>query len=107
MHNTSANGKTSSSLKIYAVDIQQQAIEQLKSSIKNRIDFIEPICSDLKVLWDNAPLGQFSLVTCNPLIKRLNAGIESEMTAQRIARHEILCNINDVCKTASRLLKFE
>jgi tRNA1(Val) A37 N6-methylase TrmN6 len=93
--------------KIYAVDIQQQAIEQLKSSIKkNRIDFIEPICSDLKVLWDNAPLGQFSLVTCNPPYKASNAGIESEMTAQRIARHEILCNINDVCKTASKLLKF-
>ena len=32
--------------------------------------------------------------------------MESQLTAQKIARHEILCNIADVCQAASRLLKF-
>ena len=45
-------------------------------------------------------------MTCNPPYKAQSAGIESAMTAQRIARHEILCNIGDVCRAANQLLKF-
>ncbi len=47
-----------------------------------------------------------SLVTCNPPYKAANAGIESNLTAHKIARHEVLCKIEDVCRAASRLLKF-
>ncbi len=93
--------------KIYALDIQEQAIEQLKESIqKCSVTTVEPICADLKELWKDAPLGQLDVVTCNPPYKAAKAGIESEMTAQKIARHEILCDINDVCRAGSRLLKF-
>ncbi len=85
----------------YALDIQKQAIEQLEISLeKNEIDTIKPVCSDLKELWEDAPLGTFSLVTCNPPYKAANAGIESSLD------HEILCNIDDVCRAASKLLKF-
>ena len=91
----------------YAVDIQAQAIDQLKISLeKNNIDSIVPVCADLKELWADAPLGKLSLVTCNPPYKAAGAGIESAADAHRIARHEILCNINDVCRAADRLLKF-
>lgn len=94
--------------KIYAVDIQENAIEQVNAGLEKSIgtDFIEPICADLKELWNNAPLGKCSLVTCNPPYKATNAGIESLIPSQRIARHEIMCNIDDVCKSASKLLKF-
>ena len=93
--------------KIYAVDIQENAIEQLKLGIeKSGLSNIVPVCADLKILWDDAPLGKCSLVVCNPPYKAANAGIESGLTSQRIARHEILCNINDVCRAASRLLRF-
>lgn len=91
----------------YAVDIQEQAIEQLEISLeKSNIDSIVPICADLKTLWNDAPLGTLSLVTCNPPYKAANAGIESSLDAHKIARHEILCNIDDVCCAASKLLKF-
>lgn len=91
----------------YAVDIQEGAVEQLKLGIeKSGVTNIVPICADLKKLWENAPLGQLDLVTCNPPYKALNAGFESEITAQRIARHEIMCNIDDVCACAEKLLKF-
>ncbi len=93
--------------KIYAVDIQENAIEQLKLGIeKSGLTNIEPVCADLKVLWEGAPLGKCSLVVCNPPYKAANAGIESTLTSQRIARHEILCDIYDVCRAASKLLKF-
>lgn len=93
---------------IYAVDIQENAIEQLNAGLEKSsgIDFIKPVCADLKVLWDNAPLGKLSLVTCNPPYKAESAGMESLIPSQRIARHEIMCNIDDVCRAASKLLKF-
>ena len=93
--------------KIFAVDIQQQAIEQLKLSLdRSKLTSIEPVLADLKELWHEAPLGMFDVVTCNPPYKASDSGIQSEMTAQRIARHEILCDINDVCRAAAKLLKF-
>ncbi len=91
----------------YAVDIQEGAIEQLRLGMeRSETTGIIPVCADLKELWDGAPLGQLDLVTCNPPYKAANAGFESVITAQRIARHEIMCDINDVCRAASRLLKF-
>lgn len=91
----------------YAVDIQESAVEQLRLGMeKSDASGIIPICADLKELWGDAPLGQLDLVTCNPPYKADNAGFQSEITAQRIARHEIMCNIDDVCRAAERLLKF-
>ena len=81
----------------YAVDIQEGAIEQLRLGIeKSETEGIVPICADLKGLWEDAPLGQLDLVTCNPPYKAANAGFQSVITAQKIARHEIMCNIDDV-----------
>ena len=80
--------------------LEKKGIEA--STVKNII----PVLADLKVLWDNAPKGQLDLVICNPPYKATNAGIESSITAQKIARHEIMCNIDDVCRSASKLLKF-
>ena len=91
----------------YAVDIQEGAVEQLCMGIeKSETQGIVPICADLKELWDGAPLGQLDLVTCNPPYKAVNAGFQSVITAQKIARHEIMCNIDDVCGAAEKLLKF-
>lgn len=92
---------------IYAVDIQESAVEQLKAGIeKSGVSGIVPVCADLRELWENAPFGQLDLVTCNPPYKAVNAGFESTVTAQKIARHEIMCNIDDVCRCAGKLLKF-
>ena len=92
---------------IYGVDIQEQAIEQFNITVeKNSLESIHPIRADLKELWEGCPKASFDVVTCNPPYNAANAGIESLGEAQKIARHEILCNINDVCKAASRLLKF-
>lgn len=91
----------------YAVDIQEDAIEQLRLGLeRSETSGIVPVCADLKVLWDDAPLGQLDLVTCNPPYKADNAGFQSAITSQRIARHEIMCNIDDICRAAGKLLKF-
>jgi tRNA1(Val) A37 N6-methylase TrmN6 len=91
----------------YAVDIQQQAIEQLKVSL--RVSGLEgkiiPLLADLKEL-DSLPAGAFDVVTCNPPYKAGGAGILSELAAEQIARHEVLCTMEDVCNAAARLLKY-
>lgn len=92
---------------VYGVDIQPQAIEQFQQSVQaSGVSHVTPICADLRTLWAGAPMQCCDLVTCNPPYKAQSAGIESAITAQRIARHEILCNIGDVCRAANQLLKF-
>lgn len=93
---------------IVAIDIQQSATEQLERSVnKNRLeDKIKIINADLKELKGVVPFGIFDLVTMNPPYKPYNNGILSHVTSDQIARHEVMCNIYDVCNTASSLLKF-
>lgn len=99
--------KNYSSQKIYGVDIQSQAIEQFKIAVKKngQEDKLFPICADLKQLVE-IPNGSVDVVTCNPPYKASRAGILSQLTAEQIARHEVLCTIDDICKTAAKLLKF-
>lgn len=92
---------------IYGIDIQAQAIEQFEITVeKNRLNGLNPILADLKQLDGKLPLGTFDVVSCNPPYKSAGTGIESTGNPQKIARHEIMCGIDDVCRAASRLLRF-
>lgn len=93
---------------ISAVDIQPKAISQLKKSIElNSIDGrIKAISCDLRALKGVLPFGEFDLVTMNPPYKPVGTGIESVAEYERIARHEVTCNIDDAVSAAAKLLKF-
>ena len=95
--------------KIYAVDIQEEAIGLLKATIdENGLGgIIEPVLGDLREM----PNGQIAhesvdMVTVNPPYMISGSGYEKLSRAQAVARHELMCSINDVCKTASALLKY-
>lgn len=92
----------------WGVDIQPKAIEQLKISVeKNGLSAVFfPVCADLKELSGKVPFDSFDIVTCNPPYKAAGQGILNETDAHTIARHEVMCNIDDVCRAASKLLKF-
>ena len=92
----------------YGVDIQPQAIQQMKLTVEacDLQERLIPVEGDLKDLSPQLPADSFTLVTCTPPYKATNTGILNEADAHTIARHEILCNINDVCRAAARLLKF-
>ncbi len=92
--------------KIWAVDIQPDAIEQLRLGIeKSGVRNIEPVCADLREL-PMLPAGQFDLVTCNPPYKAANSGIQSADAQRQTARHETAGDIRDICAAASRLLQY-
>ena len=92
---------------VYAVDIQPDAIGQLRLGIEKSGGAlaIEPICADLREL-SMLPQGQLDLVTCNPPYKANAAGILSDDPQKQIARHEIAGDIGDICAAASRLLNY-
>ncbi len=94
--------------RIYALDIQPKAISQLNKSIAvNSLDErIVPVNCDLRSLKGVLEPGSFDLVTMNPPYKPVGTGIESVSEAERIARHEVMCTIDDAVIAAARLLKY-
>ena len=98
-------GKTK---EITAIDIQPKAVEQLKKSIKmNSLEGrINPVNCDLRYLKGVLDNGSYDLVTMNPPYKPVGTGIESISEAERIARHEVTCTVDDAVAAAAKLLKF-
>lgn len=93
---------------IYAVDIQPKAIAQLEKSIEHNgiQNRIKPVNCDLREIKKSLEAGKFDLVTMNPPYKPVGTGIESISEAERIARHEVTCTVDDATKAASQLLKY-
>lgn len=93
---------------VFALDIQPRAVDQLTRSIElNGLGGrITPMLCDIRQLKGLLEFGSFDLVTMNPPYKPVGTGIESLSEAQRIARHEITCNIDDAVSAASALLKY-
>ena len=93
---------------IYAIDIQPKATAQLEKSIEHNgiTGRIKPVNCDLRRVKDFLPAGSFDLVTMNPPYKPVGTGIESVSEAERIARHEVTCTVDDAVRAASQLLKY-
>ena len=93
---------------VHCLDIQQNAIEQVKRSIERNAlqGRLVPHLCDLREIRSEFPAEGFSLVTMNPPYKLVGTGIESKSNSAKIARHEICCNIEDAVKAAAYLLKF-
>ena len=91
----------------YAVDIQKKAIAQCRHSIEKAHlqGKIEPVLSDLRAL-SFLEAGSLTLITCNPPYKQSGGGILSKTSSDKIARHETMCTLEELCCSASRLLKF-
>lgn len=93
---------------VHCLDIQENAYEQVKNSIRiNSFDdrLIPHLC-DLRSIGDQFSAECFTLVTMNPPYKPVNTGIESLGESARIARHEVCCNIEDAVKAANYLLSY-
>lgn len=94
--------------KITAVEIQPLAVEQINAAIEfdSLSERLEAVNADLRELKGKVPFGCFDVVTMNPPYKASGAGIESRSGADKIARHETMCSLSDVCAAAKKLLNF-
>lgn len=93
---------------ITAVDIQSAACGQLKRSLSlnGLTERVKVVNADLRELKGILGFGSFDLVTMNPPYKPLGTGIESESEADKIARHETMCTVDDAVRAAASLLRF-
>lgn len=96
----------SKAAKIVGVEIQEHLVDMAKRSVllNNAQEKVEIINGDIKTL-EHFGKGSFDVVTTNPPYTKLNSGIRCTDIAKDISRHEILCSLEDVIKTSSRLLK--
>lgn len=93
---------------ITAVDIQPDACGQLRRSLalNGLEDRVNVVNADLRALKGVLSFGSYDLVTMNPPYKPVGTGIESESEADKIARHETMCTVDDAVKAAASLLRF-
>jgi len=93
--------------RIIGVEIQEDMVEMAARSIQlNDLQHrVEIIAGDIKDAPDMLGKGRFSLVVSNPPYKKAGSGIHNPEDHLAIARHEILCTLEDVLSAASRLLE--
>ncbi|WP_204172845.1 tRNA1(Val) (adenine(37)-N6)-methyltransferase [Staphylococcus sp. GDY8P72P] len=92
---------------IEAIEIQAQLVDMANRSIQyNQLtDRIKMHEMDLKNAHVNFKPSQYNLVTCNPPYFKANQLHQHQKDAHKIARHEILCTLEDCCLAARHLLK--
>lgn len=93
--------------KIYEVEVQTEVAEMASRSIKlNHLeDKVFVINKNLNCLKEDLKYGSIDAITVNPPYKARGSGIINEENSLTIARHEILCTLEDIIKESARLLK--
>lgn len=94
--------------RITAVELQPLGVKQIEAAIElnSLSDRLTAVNADLRDLKGRVPFGCFDLVTMNPPYKASGAGIESSSAPDKIARHETMCSLSEVCAAAAKLLNF-
>lgn len=89
------------------VDIQQQSVNMANRSVQmneleNKIEIHQ---SDIKNLTNVYKLSSFDVITSNPPYMNEGGGIVNDYSPKAIARHELLCTLEDIIFNTSKLLK--
>ena len=93
--------------RITGLEIQEAQVEIARRSIEynSLSDTVNMICGDVKDFRSFFATQEFDAVTCNPPYMKAGAGKAADDSARAIARHEILCNFDDICAAAAWALK--
>ena len=88
------------------LEIQEESADMARRSVKgNNISNIEIIDGDIKSVDKLFNRQSFDVVTSNPPYMISEHGITNPDAPKQIARHEILCTLEDVVRAAEYLLK--
>lgn len=93
-------------LNMSAIEINRRAAElSAMSAEKSGLsDRFSVSCSDIKEVKKSFPAGSFGFAVCNPPYMTNTSGYMCCEDYKTVARHEILCNINDVFSASYHLL---
>lgn len=84
----------------YNVDMANRSIEL--NGITERVSVVK---GDIKEASAIFGCGKYDVVTSNPPYMNADHGLKNPDMCKAIARHEVLCKLDDVVREASRLLK--
>lgn len=97
--------------KIYAFEIQEDYADLARENVK-QCSFdgkIDVICDDIKNIVSSYPaqhgMEDLDFVFTNPPYMKMDSGYLNLSRRKLTARHELFCNIDDICQSAYRLLK--
>lgn len=90
-----------------ALEIQEESADMARRSValNNLEDKIEIVTGDIKESSKIFGLASFDVVTTNPPYMNNQHGLVNPNLQVAIARHEILCSLEDIIKESSRVLK--
>lgn len=100
------SAKTEAS-QISALEIQEESADMARRSValnhlENRIDIVTGDIKEASTYFDAA---SFDVITCNPPYMIGQHGLKNPDAPKAIARHEVLCTLEDVVRESARLLK--
>lgn len=89
------------------LEIQERSAEMARRSVAyNHLEDTVTICTgDIKEAAAIFGRASFSVVTCNPPYMTGNHGLTNPHLPKAIARHEVLCTLEDVISQASQVLE--
>lgn len=89
------------------LEIQEEVADMARRSVAyNHLEKdVEIVTGDIKSASAIFGRGSFSVVTCNPPYMTDHHGIKNPKEPIAIARHEILCSLEDVIREAAAVLK--
>ena len=90
-----------------ALEIQEESADMARRSVcyNHLEDKIEIVTGDIKEASAIFGASSFDVITTNPPYMIGTHGQNSPSEAKAIARHEVLCNLEDVVSQASKVLK--
>ena len=94
------------SKKIYGIEIQKELYELAKENIElNELNGLVEIKNmDIKELNNEFAKGSIDVIVTNPPYKKQGTGLINDNEHIQIAKHEILCTLEDIIKQSSYLL---
>ena len=89
------------------LEIQEESAEMAERSVKyNHLEEkINIVRGDIKEASKIFNQGDFDVITCNPPYMIGAHGLTGDNDKKTIARHEVLCNFEDIARESSKLLK--
>lgn len=95
-------------ISVSGLEIQKGAAELAARNIElNSVgDRMKVVLGDIKNASEYFSAGEAGVVVTNPPYMRAEGSLKNESEEKRLARHEILCSLEDVVGAAAYLLKF-
>lgn len=89
------------------LEIQEESADMARRSVamNGLIDKIRIVTGDIKEAGSLFGAASFDVITCNPPYMIEEHGLQNPDAPKAIARHEILCNLEDVIGNTAKLLK--